>query len=116
MECGPEIAGTLFGPSYRRAAAMQASLAAIGCLAAVGAWVRGRDGLALVGGLLLGTVIPFTLLVIRPTNARLLDPTLPRGSAEAAALLRRWGRLHAVRSVTSTLAFGLLVWQLAQRS
>jgi hypothetical protein len=62
---------------------------------------------------LLGVVIPFTLLVILPTNQRLLDPGLDRGSAEAALLLARWGRLHAVRSVASGLAFGLLLWHLA---
>jgi hypothetical protein len=38
MECGPALAATEFGPSYRRAAVMQASLAAIAFVAAVGAW------------------------------------------------------------------------------
>jgi hypothetical protein len=39
------------------------------------------------------------------------DPDLDRGSADAAALLARWGQLHAVRSVLGTLAF-VLVWHL----
>jgi hypothetical protein len=114
LECGTELALTEFEPSYRRAAVMQASLAAIGFPAAVMAWFQGRGLAVLVGGLLLGAVIPFTLLVIFPTNKRLLDPALDRRSAEAAALLDRWGRLHAVRSVLSGLAFGLLVWHLAK--
>jgi uncharacterized membrane protein len=114
LECGTELAATVFGPSYRRAAVMQASLATAGLLAACLAWAQGRGVLALVGGVLLGTVVPFTLLVILPTNKRLLDPNLKRGSAEAAALLRRWGRLHAVRSIASALAFGVLVWNLAR--
>jgi uncharacterized membrane protein len=113
LECGTELAVTEFGPSYRRATLMQASLAALGLVAAIVAWGQGRGLLALVGGLLLGAVIPFTLLVILPTNTRLLDPGLDRRSADAAALLERWGRLHAVRSVLSGLAFGLLVWHLA---
>jgi hypothetical protein len=113
LECGTELAVTEFGPSYRRATLMQATLAALGFTAALVAWVLGRGILALVGGLLLGAVIPFTLLVILPTNKRLLDPRLDRRSADAAALLERWGRLHAVRSVVSGLAFGLLVWHLA---
>jgi uncharacterized membrane protein len=116
MECGTELAATEFGPSYRRAALMQASLAAVGLVAAIVAWVQGRGLVVLIGGLLLGAVIPFTLVVILPTNKRLLDPGLDRSSAEAAALLARWGRLHAVRGGVSAVAFGILVWHLATRS
>jgi hypothetical protein len=108
LECEPAPAIVEFGPSYRRAAVMQASLAAVGCLAAVAAWAQGSTTAVLVAGLLLGVVIPFTLIVIMPTNKRLLDPTLDRGSPEAGALLARWGRLHAVRSVVSGVAFLLL--------
>jgi uncharacterized membrane protein len=109
LECGTELATTQFGPSYRRATLMQASLAAVGLLAALVAWAQGRGVEVLIGGLLLGAVIPFTLVVILPTNQRLLDPGLTRGSAEAAALLARWGRLHAVRSLMSALAFMVLL-------
>jgi uncharacterized membrane protein len=113
LECGTELAATEFGPSYRRAALMQASLAAVGFVAAIVAWVQGRGLVVLIGGLLLGVAIPFTLLVINPTTKRLLDPGLQRGSDEAALLLTRWGRLHAARSVASALAFALLLCQLA---
>jgi uncharacterized membrane protein len=113
LECGTELAATEFGPSYRRATVMQASLAVVGLLAALVAWSQGRGLAALVGGLLLGLVIPFTLVVIRPTNKRLLDPGLDRRSAEARALLVRWGQLHAVRGVLGVVAFGVLVWHLA---
>jgi len=116
LECGTELAVTEFGPSYRRATLMQASLAAVGLAAALVAWFQGRGLLVLVGGLLLGVVIPFTLVIIFPTNKRLLDPGLDRRSAEAAALLDRWGRLHAVRSVLSAIAFWLLVWHLAAQA
>ena len=60
-------------------------------------------------------VVPFTLLVILPTNKRLLDPALDRGSHEAADLLVRWGHLHAGRSAMSMVAFGLLAWHLARQ-
>ena len=43
-----------------------------------------------------------------PTNKRLLDAGLDRGSPEAAALLARWGHLHAVRGVVNGVAFLLL--------
>jgi hypothetical protein len=70
----------------------------------------------LIAGLLLGLVVPFTLIVILPTNKGLLDPDLDRGSAEAAALLALWGRLHAVRSILSAVAFAVLACHLAWAS
>jgi len=114
LECGTALAATEFGPSYRRATVMQASLAAVGLVAATVGWAQGRGVLVLVGGLLLGIVIPFTLLVILPTNQRLLRPDLDRGSAEARQLLERWGRLHAVRSATSAIGFLVLVAHLTR--
>jgi Domain of unknown function (DUF1772) len=113
LECGTALAISQFGPSYRRATVMQASLAALGLVAAVGAWLEGRGLVVLIAGLLLGLVIPFTLIVILPTNKALLDPSLDRDSAEAATLLVRWGRLHAVRSILSAVAFGVLACHLA---
>lgn len=114
LECGTALAATEFGPSYRRATVMQASLAAVGLVAATVAWAQGRGVEVLLGGLLLGIVVPFTLLVILPTNQRLLRPDLDRGSAEARYLLERWGRLHAVRSLTSTIGFLVLVIHLTR--
>jgi hypothetical protein len=114
LSCGTALAVREFAPSYRRATVMQASLAVLGLLAAVGAWWGSGHGALLVGGLLLGAVVPFTLLAMLPTNGRLVAPGLDPESAEAAALLRRWGRLHAVRSVLGGVAFGVLVVCLAQ--
>jgi hypothetical protein len=109
LECGSLLALREFVPSYRRATVMQASLAAVGCLAAAAAWSTGRGSLCLLGAILLGSVIPFTLIVILPINQRLLDPSLDPQSREAAELLRRWGRLHAVRSVLGAASFLSLI-------
>ncbi|HYR73727.1 MAG TPA: DUF1772 domain-containing protein [Candidatus Acidoferrum sp.] len=108
LECGPALAIAEFGPSYRRGAVMQASLAVVGCLAAVAGWTQGSATSVLISGLLLGVAVPFTLIAILPTNKRLLDAGLDRGSPEAAALLARWGHLHAVRTMLSGVAFLLL--------
>jgi hypothetical protein len=56
----------------------------------------------------MAAAIAFTLVVILPTNKRLLDPALDPGSAEAPALLARWGRLHAIRTVAGLVALLLL--------
>ena len=112
ISCGTELAIREFGPSYQRAAVMQGALAAIGCFVGlVGAWMQ-RDRVAAVAAGLLGLVVPFTLIVIFPTNKQLLDPSLSPSSPTASALLARWNRLHAVRSVLSGAAFALLLYRL----
>src|SRR5437773_809802 len=67
----------------------------------------------LTGSLLLFLVVPFTLIVIFPTNHKLLDATLDKSSPEAHRLLVRWGRLHEVRTVLGLGAF--IVFVLASR-
>ena len=115
VHCGTELAVAEFGPSYHRATYLQASLAVTGLVAGAGAWISGSGLGWLVGGVVFGSVIPFTLLVIFPTNKRLLDPALDRRSQLASDLLNRWARLHAVRSVLSVGAFVLFVCLLGSR-
>jgi hypothetical protein len=115
MSCGNDVALREFAPSYRPATAMQASLAVIGCLA--GLWsarVLG-DAWVGVGALLLGAVVPFTLVVILPTNKQLLKPSLDPSDTRTTILLIRWGRLHAVRSVLSNVAFVIYLLRLGVR-
>jgi Anthrone oxygenase len=98
--------------SYKRATLMQAPLALVGLVTSVAAWLSGASAWWLVAGLLIGAVVPFTLIVIMPTNHKLLAPDRDPASAEARALLERWGKLHAVRSVFSLIATVLMLWQL----
>jgi hypothetical protein len=112
LSCGVELAVTQWRPSYKRGAAMQAPLAAIGSLAAIASWWFDRRFAWLAGGLLLLSIIPFTLIVIRPINKRLESRELNLRSEEAGHLLRRWGRLHAVRSILSIAAFILFLFLL----
>jgi Domain of unknown function (DUF1772) len=87
MECGVELAAAEFPPSYRRASVMQATLAALGLISSIVAWLAGATVWWLVAGALLGPVIPFTLIVILPTTKRLLSPTLDRRSEQREQLL-----------------------------
>src|ERR1700676_3896465 len=105
MLCGTRLAITEFAPSYKRGTVMQASLAALGTLAAIAARLQGAPAQWLTRALLLGAVIPFTLLVILPTNKRLLDPSLDKASELGRQLLQRWSKLHAVRSALSLASF-----------
>jgi Domain of unknown function (DUF1772) len=52
----------------------------------------------------IGAVIPFTFIVIMPTNQKLLAPERDISSIETSELLVKWGKLHAVRSVLSFIA------------
>jgi hypothetical protein len=65
-------------------------LAALGLLSSIVARVAGASIWCLLAGLLLGSVIPFTLIAILPTNQRLLSPGLDRRSSEAERLLSLW--------------------------
>ena len=108
MSLGVAAALAEWKPSYRRATLMQAPLAIAGLVAALGAWAIGGGRAWLFGGLALGAVVPFTLLVIFATNEQLqrLDPSSQGDLDRAHALLDRWNRLHAVRSL---LCFTALV-------
>jgi uncharacterized membrane protein len=96
---------TEWRPSYKRAAVVQPLLAAVGFLSALAAWLMGASVWWLVGGVLLVAVIPYTLIIVFPTNDKLLDPAIDKNPDLARQLLIRWGRLHTVRSIMSLAAF-----------
>ncbi|MGH9424921.1 MAG: DUF1772 domain-containing protein [Terriglobia bacterium] len=104
MSCGVAAALAQWAPSYRRATWLQAPLAAVGTTSAVLAWLNGFGSEWLIGGLLLGAVIPFTLVVIAPTNRKLLSLSPDSRMEETRQLLEKWNRLHAVRSCLAIAA------------
>src|SRR5262245_66000490 len=101
-----------WAPSYHRATWLQAPLAIVSFLAGAGAWVLGGGVVWLIAALLIGAVVPFTLIVVMPTNERLLAPGRHLASAETRRLLERWGRLHVIRSIASAAAAVLIVGRL----
>ena len=114
LECGTAAAVRQWRPSYRRATLMQASLALAAVLGSLGAWVLGRGLPVLLAGACIGSVIPFTLIVIYPTNRQLEDPKLDVESLSTATLLSQWNRLHAVRSGAGIVALVILLLHLGQ--
>jgi uncharacterized membrane protein len=115
MRCGSWIALTVWVPSYRLATVMQATLAVVGSVAALICWLWSGGSLWLVGALLLGAVVPYTLVVLMPTNRRLSATSLNPNSEEAAALLDKWGRLHHVRSALGVAAAAVFIVLLVER-
>ena len=103
LETGYDFAARFFRPMYRRAAILQASLALIGCAAALAAWLSGAGRLWLAAAVFIGSVLPFTLFVIKPVNDALLQDKVV--ASEVSALLIRWGHLHWARTAVSGAAF-----------
>ena len=110
LSCGTEIAAAEWAPSYKRATVMQASLAMVAGLFGMVRGVQDGEWLWVWAAMLILAVVPFTLIVIRPTNNRLLDPRRDRRSDETLQLLKSWGRLHLVRSLLGVAASILFVW------
>jgi hypothetical protein len=99
---------TEWKPSYRRGFAMQASLALIGFLLGTWAYLETQNWLWLAGALTLLAGWPYTLLVILPTNNKLLATPIAAANAETVSLIAKWAALHAVRTglgVAATLLF-----------
>lgn len=109
VSCGVQLALREFAPSYKRGALMQATLALVGMSAGLNLFWQQWDWWSGLAAVLLGGLVPFTLIAIFPTNARLLNPALAASESEASFLLARWGRLHAVRTISSCAAFGIFV-------
>jgi Domain of unknown function (DUF1772) len=95
-------------PAYRRGTVMQASLALIGGMLGLIAWWQ-AELLAwpwLIGALLLLANWPYTLLVIKPVNDRLMATVPANAAPETRRLIEHWARLHLIRSVLGLGATG----------
>lgn len=108
LACSTEVALAEWRPSYKRAAVMQVILAIVGVGSAIGAYMSGRGTSVLVAGIVLATVVPWTLIIIMPTNRQLLDPARLSSTPDTDLLLKKWGRLHTIRTVASLLALTIL--------
>jgi hypothetical protein len=100
-----------WAPSYRRATWMQAPLALVSLGSGLLSWWLGGGAAWAIGALLIGAVVPVTLLIIMPTNKLLLEPARDLATPQTRALLQKWAKLHAIRSALSLLAAAVYVWQ-----
>jgi len=97
-------------PSYKRGAAMQAPLALLAFLAGAWTWWESGDWRWLLGAVLIVSAWPYTMIVIKPTNDRLLATKPENADAASRTLLEKWGRLHAVRTALGLLATAVFLW------
>lgn len=102
---------------YEHAKWFQAKEAFIGAISGITLWKLEDSPRWLYSALLLGSVIPFTILVMKPlVNDPLLqlkeriDRNEEIQSETALSLLQQWGWLHAVRTGLSGAALGILLY------
>lgn len=104
-----------WAPSYHCATWMQAPLALASAAAGVLVWLVVGELAWLVAAVLIGAVVPFTFIAVMPTNRRLLAINGEQSTDDARALLARWNRLHAVRTLLSLCATALYAWLVVAR-
>lgn len=110
MSCGARAALNEWIPSYKKATNLQASLAIAGGVFSLLAWIGGAGFWVLVAGLLLGSVVPFTLKIVMPVNEKLLElDTEQADEQEIEQLLEEWNELHMIRTGLALLALLILL-------
>jgi len=91
-------------PSYARGFAMQATLAVISAaFGFIASWQLADWRWALAAALILANW-PYTLFVMMPTNKRIAAWPLQQANAELRALIEKWGKLHAIRTMLGVAA------------
>jgi hypothetical protein len=86
-------------PSYANGLQMQATLALLSGLLGLAAFYFEQRPAAALGGVLMLANWPYTLFVIAPTN-KILDATADQDAGpHTRALIVKWGKLHAVRTL-----------------
>lgn len=108
MQLPPHAAAAQFRLSYLRAAPWQAATAIVCTLAGVLASLDGASWTWASGGVLFGLAVPFTLIVILPTNKRLLADE-GANDEDRRALMQRWAWLHWIRSALGTAGLVILI-------
>jgi hypothetical protein len=99
-------------PSYDAGYVMQASLAAVsGALGLLSAWMS-QDWRWIIGAVLILANWPYTLIGIMPTNCKLKAIAVSEAGPSARSMLKRWGHLHAVRTVLGIAATAAYLWVL----
>ena len=97
-------------PAYKRGAAMQAPLAIVGFLFGLLAWWQTGGWLWLLGAVVLLANWPFTLLVIMPTNNKLMALDPASAGPDSRRLIETWARLHAGRTALGLAATLIFLW------
>lgn len=97
-------------PSYKRGAAMQASIAIVACLLGLIAWWRSGNFAYLAGAVIIILPWPWTLIAMMPTNKALEAMDASANNPQARSLIIKWGNLHLMRATLGVLATLAYLW------
>jgi hypothetical protein len=109
LAAGVSVALQEFRKSYVRATPLQMGFAIVSFLGSVVVAWHSHQWSWLGGGVLVGAVIPFTMIFLMPTNRLLLDVRSPLKEEAARALLVKWGQFHIARTFLGVLGFLILL-------
>jgi hypothetical protein len=101
-----------WAPSYKSGFIMQSTLAVLSGLAGIYTYTQTQDWRWIIGAVLILANWPYTLLVIMPTNKKLLATNEADINENTVQLIRHWGKLHAVRTILGLSATGFFIWAL----
>ena len=110
LAAGGSVGIKFFPPMYRRAAPLQITLAVVGFISAMIVWYQSMSILWLIGAILLLSVIPITLIFIKPINDALLAANNNSEPTEIETLLKRWGKRHWSRTIASGTSFLIFLY------
>jgi hypothetical protein len=101
-----------WAPSYKSGFIMQSTLAVLSGLAGIYSFTITQDWRWILGSVLILSNWPYTLLVIMPTNQKLLATKEAEINLTTVDLIRHWGKLHSVRTILGLSATCVFVWAL----
>ena len=94
---------------------MQAPLAVLGFAFGIWAWYQQHHAGYLIGALLMIANWPWTLMVIRKVNNRLMAMDPSQAGPEARALIVKWNVLHGVRTALGCAAVLFFLFALSEK-
>lgn len=69
----------------------------------------------LVTALLSFSIIPYTIIAMKPTNDHLFSIKDNEEANKVKGIVRKWERRHWVRTVVGAIVFGMAVFKIGQK-
>jgi hypothetical protein len=116
LKVGLNFATEYFRHMSKRTAPFMMVMSATSGIAAMYVWWNTGSSAWLAGGILQLGMFPLTAALIVPTNIKLIriDPVAEPDLT--AALHKRWGQMHWLRTVIGSVSFPLFLWLLSGSS